>query len=99
MQQKVNKISNGHANIVFNYSNTLRKKLICNKMETGATKDVGVYKIPCKDCSRNYFGETGRALSIRHQRDYGNTSNKNVLVKQFAGKSESIGGMLLFLRR
>ena len=51
--------------IVFNYNNTLRKKLILNKTHNENKTDIGVYKIPCKGCNLNYFGETGRGLEVR----------------------------------
>ena len=84
VQKKMNMISNGKANIVFNYNNTLRKKLIHNKTDTEIKTDIGVYKIPCKGCSSNYFGETGRGLEVRlkeHQRAYKDMADNSALVK------------------
>ena len=93
MQQKVNKVSEGRANLVFSYNNTLRKKLIVNKTGTENKTDVGVYKIPCKECHLNYFGETGRGLEVRlkeHQRAYKDMADNNVLVKHSWEKDHQI---------
>ena len=68
MQQKVNKVSNSNANIAFSYNNTLRKKLILNKTETEIKKDIGVYRIPCKECDLSYFGGNGKGVGSKTER-------------------------------
>ena len=50
--------------IVFKFENTLRKRLVKNKLEKD-THNKGVYIIPCRDCDNLYVGETGRSLSVR----------------------------------
>ena len=75
---------NGEINVVFNYSNTLRKKLVHNKTKAELQADVGVYEIPCGECNLRYFGESGRGLQVRlveHKRDYNKLAQNNVLVK------------------
>ena len=50
--------------LVFKYNNSLASKLVHNKSKK-PDDDVGVYAIPCKDCNKHYFGESGRGLAIR----------------------------------
>ena len=50
--------------IVFSYPRTIGTSVINvyqNKKETTA----GVYNIPCKDCDRSYYGQTGRSIKQR----------------------------------
>jgi len=57
-------------NLVFNYKNKLSHNLIQNKPSIDS--ESGVYKIPCKNCDKNYIGETGRTLKKRideHKKD------------------------------
>ena len=57
-------------NLVFNYKNKLSHNLIQNKPSIAS--ESGVYKIPCKNCDKNYIGETGRTLKKRideHKKD------------------------------
>ena len=56
--------SQSNVQLVFSYNNSLSSKLVHNK-DTVNNKDVGVYSIPCKDCSQRYIGESGRGLSVR----------------------------------
>jgi len=48
--------------IAFRYSNTIKNSL--SQFRTGTDKG-GVYCIPCNDCNKKYFGETGRDLKKR----------------------------------
>ena len=44
--------------------------------------NAGVYKIPCKDCDKVYWGETGRSCAVRlkeHMRDVRNCNLSNAL--------------------
>ena len=50
-------------NITFKYNNTLRNRLVRNRAKT--TGSVGVYCIPCLDCSQCYVGKSGRKLDVR----------------------------------
>ena len=62
----VNTKTPGKENIdlAFKYSNTLRNRLVRNNSKIN-DKKVGVYCIPCLDCSLCYIGESGRSLPIR----------------------------------
>ena len=46
--------------------------------------DAGVYAIPCKDCNKHYFGESGRGLSVRkieHKRACATGQEDNMISK------------------
>ena len=65
-----------HANncrVVCGASNTIKQMLISNKQAPVDSDRRGVvYRVPCAGCNKNYFGETGRGLSVRlseHRRD------------------------------
>ena len=53
--------------VVNKSSNTLGKSLVFNKPPQCSDRGAvpGVYQVPCSDCSRNYFGESGRGLNTR----------------------------------
>ena len=93
ISHKVNKTANGKVNIVFNYNNTVRKKLVHNKAPDSDKQKVGVYEIPCKVCEEKYFGESGRGLEIRlteHKRAYDSHQLNNALVKHSWDKDHHI---------
>ena len=101
IKKKLYLSSSCRADLVFNYNNTIAKRIMHNNMEN-KKKDVGVYEIPCRDCNSSYFGETGRGLDIRikeHQRAYNLMSNNSVLVKHSWEKDHKInweGAKLVF---
>ena len=105
LQRKFNARSKGQVSIVFNYNNTIRSKLTHNKVGKVVNNKVGVYQVPCKDCDKSYFGETGRGLNIRlkeHQRSYELMANNNVLVRHSFDEDHMInweGTKLLFKSR
>ena len=58
--------------------------LVHNKTPDNNTKEIGVYEIPCKGCSKKYYGESGRGLETRigeHKRAYKTLQLNNALVK------------------
>ena len=66
--------------LVFSYPNTSNRFLIRNKPSSNI--NAGVYKIPCKDCDKVYWGETGRSCAVRqkeHMRDVRNCNLSNAL--------------------
>ena len=66
--------------IVFKYPNSSHRLLIRNKPLN--ENDACVYRIPCKDCNKVYWGETGRSLTTRlkeHKRDVKNSNVSNAL--------------------
>ena len=38
-------------NLVFKFENTVRMKLVRNKTDEEANKEIGAYEIPCKECN------------------------------------------------
>ena len=50
--------------IAFKYNSTIKTTLVKHK-ETDNNNDAGVYLVPCKDCNRVYFGESGRGVATR----------------------------------
>ena len=92
IKRKLYTSSNGQTALVFNYNNTIAKRIMHNNMDNNK-KDVGVYEIPCSDCNSSYFGETGRGLDTRlkeHQRAYNLMHNNSVLVKHSWEKDHKI---------
>ena len=81
--EKFQHLMRNNCNLVFNFDNTIRKKLTKNNIGE-VDKNVGVYEIPCGDCDKVYFGESGRGLDVRiqeHKRAYDKVSQNSVLVK------------------
>ena len=101
VKKKLYLSSNSRADLVFNYNNTIAKRIMHNNMDNNKN-EVGVYEIPCGDCNRSYFGETGRGLDIRikeHQRAYRLMNDNSVLVKHSWEKDHKInweGAKLIF---
>ena len=78
--------------VVYNYKNTIQKSIVRNKKEENETQ-IGVYKIPCKDCNLAYYGESGRGLDIRlleHKRAYANHASNSALVQHSLDKDHRI---------
>ena len=78
------KFSNNHASRLFRSyncrvvnkaNNTIRSMLIKNHppRNDDPKQASGVYEIPCKDCDKVYFGQTGRPFNVRineHMKDF-----------------------------
>ena len=62
--KRLNKANSGF-DVVFKYNNTTKKKLVKNNPVS--KEDVGVYVIPCKDCTKCYVGESGRCIDKRKE--------------------------------
>ena len=66
LQQEYNKFNKNETKsrvaISFKYKNTIRSRLVRNRK---VKSNSGVYCIPCKDCNKSYFGESGRGLDTR----------------------------------
>ena len=78
--------------LVFNHRNTLKSSLTCNNYST-KVPNVGVYSIPCKDCDKVYFGETGRDLQVRikeHKSDFSKCNFSNALFSHSFNTGHSI---------
>ena len=47
--------------------NSMRSQLVCNRPLRNEAVDewAGVYKVPCQNCPKSYFGETGRPFNVR----------------------------------
>ena len=66
--------------VVYKYPNTLGRKLISNRPKKHINS--GVYKVPCKECNKVYYGETGRSFDLRlkeHKRDVINCKESNAI--------------------
>ena len=65
-------------------SNTLGSKVSFCKDRVGKEdKNSVVYKVPCRDCSFSYIGETGRELKVRIREHISNVRN-NISNSQIA---------------
>ena len=58
-------VSDSKPQLAFSYNNTISSTLVSNKDKNRTKRKAGVYRIPCKDCDKSYFGETGRNLETR----------------------------------
>ena len=45
----------------------MRSQLVCNRPLRSEAVDerAGVYRVPCQNCPKSYFGETGRPFNVR----------------------------------
>ena len=51
-----------NVNVVFNYSSTVLSLLIKN---SPIQKFGCIYEVPCRDCDKNYVGESSKSLETR----------------------------------
>ena len=76
VQSEYSKFNGNNANckiaIAFKYKNTIRNRLVKNNKHSN---NSGVYCIPCKDCHKCYYGESGRGLEVRIQEHKRNVRN------------------------
>ena len=82
-----NVLKDSNVKIVHRFPNTIGKTLIKNS--PSYVEKAGVYRIPCKDCNKSYFGETGRSFDVRlaeHRRD---VQNCNISNAAFIHKSDN----------
>ena len=71
-------------------SGSIRRRLVHNRPpKNNNGRDVaGVYSVPCKNCEKSYYGETGRKFSDRlkeHQRSVQNRDINNACYKHVRG--------------
>ena len=53
--------------VVHSYGNTLKRKLVSTRppKDFNHTSGGGIYKVPCRDCSKVYIGVTGSNFQVR----------------------------------
>lgn len=71
---------NLNVELAFKYSSTVKNMLVKNNFTK--QENVGVYSIPCKDCSLVYIGETGRNVETRlkeHKYAFKNYNTDNAI--------------------
>ena len=53
--------------VVNKAGNTIKSQLVCNRppRNDDPSSAVGVYRIPCKNCEKSYYGQTGREFKVR----------------------------------
>ena len=54
----------------------------------------GVYRIPCKDCDKWYYGQTGRSLEVRiteHKRSVSQAQKNNAIFHHMSTSNHRIG--------
>ena len=51
--------------IIFNHPNSIFRKLVNVAQKVQENDKPGVYKIPCNQCDKAYYGQTGRNLTTR----------------------------------
>ena len=54
-------LKNFNINVVFKYSN-VKSQIIKN---SPLCKAACIYEIPCKECNKRYYGQTGKQLAVR----------------------------------
>ena len=89
---------NADYELVFSYPDTSNHILIRNKPFSNG--NAGVYKIHCKDCNRDYYGETGRSCAVRlkeHMRNVKNCNLSNALCNHKIDLDHRIDWMVLRL--
>jgi hypothetical protein len=56
----------------------------------------GIYLLECKDCKKQYVGQTGRSFKTRfkeHKRDYETTSNKSLFAKHLIDSNHQLDSL------
>ena len=79
--------------IVFSYPRTVGSALI-NVYQKTRDVTAGVYQIPCKDCDKSYYGQTGRSLDKRiyeHKQAVRHARNNSAIFQHIANEGHRIG--------
>ena len=60
-------IKANNCRVVNHAGNSMRSQLVCNRPLRSEAVDerAGVYRVPCQNCPKSYFGETGRPFNVR----------------------------------
>lgn len=77
--------------VVFKYPSTIKSALLSNKPKSAPNS--GVYTIPCKDCNKSYWGESGRNWEERlkeHKYDIRTCNMKNSLFNHIVNEDHRI---------
>ena len=67
MRKVTNMFKNTNIKIAFRANNTVYQQLV---QKTNSMNSSGVYEIKCNTCSKNYVGQSGRPITIRHKEHY-----------------------------
>ena len=78
--------------LIFQYPNTLSKTLIKNSPKQ-AEVCGGVYRVPCLECEKCYFGETLKSLDVRlkqHKYDISRNNYQNAIFRHMYHDNHAI---------
>ena len=79
--------------IIFSYPSTIGSALV-NVYQNKNDVTAGVYRIPCKDCDKWYYGQTGRSLQARkkeHMDSVRKAQNNSAIFQHMSTNNHRIG--------